>query len=67
MTRFDEVKSIIAKRFAKQITDEIPVSSPQTVDALAGDLCEWMAHLYVLMVTDAELAEITGGSDDCNE
>lgn len=64
MTRFDEVKKIIAARMARQIMDEVPVASPSTVDALAGDICEWMSTLYVLRVTDDELEAIIGKGDE---
>lgn len=61
MSRLEEVRHILARAQAQALKDGLPGVGPDTTDRMAQAICEWMAGLAVLYVTDEELAEITRG------
>jgi hypothetical protein len=58
MSRYEEVRALLARAMAQAITEGLPAASPTTNERMAQAVCEWMAGLAVLYVTDDELAAI---------
>lgn len=59
MSRLDEVRRILARAQTQAVMDGLPAAGPDANERMAQAICEWMAGLAVLYVTDEELAEIT--------
>lgn len=63
MTRYEEVRSVVAKAMARAVTSGVPVSSPQGCEIIANAVCEWMSGLWPIFLSDAELQALADGED----